>query len=498
MKTYLLIIFGLTQLLSMGQLTISNGSTPTVLVDSLVGSGVTFSNVVFNGVYGTSSKYQAGLFTATGSVATNLGFTSGIVLCTGNTSDIPLSLSTYPGSSNFTSSGLTSTCSNGEVRQGGTCPIYINDVDVLAGSQNYYNAAILEFDFIPSSTGIEFQYVFGSEEYDQDDGSFSINYNCSTYNDKFGFIISGPGISGGQGYTNDGKNIAKLSNGSEVSINSVNDGVVGSYGGSPSAANCTAANSSWVLGVPSSDFKGAIYGIQFNGNTKVLTANQSGLTVGATYHIKLIVTDVKDGAYDSGVFLKASSFGPPSTLPVTLLGFTAECGENYSMLEWFTSSEINNDYFIVEKSNQTFDFKPIGIVNGNGNSSTINRYQFQDFEDKNEVVYYRLKQVDFNGEYEYSNIVALNKCIDTEYNIENIYFNNNEIVIDYHTNKTTDVLINVFDSQGKLVFHQNSELFQSRNKTKIQMSNFINGSIYFVNISSNFGNFTRKLFYSKY
>ncbi|MGE0562329.1 MAG: choice-of-anchor L domain-containing protein [Flavobacteriales bacterium] len=485
------------QFVSKAQLTISNGSSPSVLVDSLVGTGVTFSNVTFQGVYGTSSKYQAGLFTVSGTVATNLGFTSGIVLCTGNTSDIPLSMSTYPGSSNFTSSGLISTCANGEVRQGGSCPIYINDVDVLAGSQNYYNAAVLEFDFVPTTTGVEFQYVFGSEEYDQDDGSFSINYNCSTYNDKFGFIISGPGISGGQGYTNDGKNIALLSNGSEVSINSVNDGVVGSYGGSPSAANCTAANSSWVLGVPTTDFKGAIYGIQFNGNTKVLTATQSGLTAGATYHIKLIVTDVKDGAYDSGVFLKASSFGPPSTLPVNLLGFSAECESGYSKLEWQTASEVNNDYFIVEKSNQTFNFSPIGIVAGNGNSSVINNYEFQDFEVNNSVTYYRLKQVDFNGEFEYSNIVALSKCLETKYHIDNIYFTGNEIVISYQTNKTTNVLLNVFNSQGKLVVSKDIQLYQNQQKIRIPVSNLLSDSIYLVNLRSGSGNVSKKLFFSR-
>jgi hypothetical protein len=479
-----LLLFSLSS--SYGQLTITNGSTPSVLVDSLVSGGVSFSSVTFSGVYGTSSKYQAGLFSASGAVATNLGFSSGIVLCTGNTNDIPLSISTYPGSSNFTSSGLTSTCANGEVRQGGSCPTYINDVDVLAGSQNYYNAAVLEFDFVPTTTAVEFQYVFGSEEYDQDDGSFSINYNCSSYNDKFGFIISGPGISGGQGYTNDGKNIARLANGSEVSINSVNNGVVGSYGGAPSAANCTAANSSWSSGVVTAEFNGPIYGIQFNGNTKVLTASQTGLTAGLTYHIKLIVTDVNDGAYDSGVFLKASSFAPSTTLPIKLISFTGECEGNHALLKWQTATELNNDYFVIEKSIDGFQYFPIGTVDGSGNSHELKSYSFQGLEQENDMVYYRLKQIDFNGETSFSNTVPLKRCKDDNYQIDYVFYNSltNEIVVNYTVIKTEKIDINIFDLQGKVVSQNKLVINQNENQVRLSLDQKMDNAVYFVSVIS--------------
>ena len=201
-------------------------------------------------------------------------FASGIVLSTGNTSDIPLTLGMNPGNVGQMSTGYTSTCSNGEVRQGGSCPTYILDVDVLAGASNYYNASILEFDFVPVSNSVEFRYIFGSEEYE--DSSNYINYQCSNYNDKFGFLISGPGIAGGQGFTNDARNIARLANGSQVSINAVNSGSVGSLGGSPSASKCQAANPNWVQNVSTAEFLGTIDGTELNGNTIILTASQSG------------------------------------------------------------------------------------------------------------------------------------------------------------------------------------------------------------------------------
>ena len=291
------------------QITIDNTTyTPTQLVDGVLvpaTSGTTISNVVFRGVYGVSSRYQVGYFSTATTTLAQMGFSNGVVLSTGNTSDIPLTLGVDPRSVAQMSRNYTS-CTAGEIRQGGTCPAGINDVDVLAGAQNYFNASILEFDFVPVENSVVFRYIFGSEEYSDDSGI--INYQCSTYNDKFGFLISGPGISGGSGYTNDARNIARLTNGSEVSINSVNSGVVGSSGGAPSAANCTAANGAWVQNTPTPEYLGTIDGTQLNGNTRILTATQTGLTPGQTYHIKLIVTDVNDGAYDSVVYLEAGSF----------------------------------------------------------------------------------------------------------------------------------------------------------------------------------------------
>ena len=311
----LLVIAGNT----FSQITINNTIyTTNQLVNGVLvpaASGTAVSNVTYQGVYNVSSKYQVGYFTTATSTLAQMGFASGIVLSTGNTSDIPLTLGVNPGSAGQMSTGYTSTCSNGEVRQGGSCPTYILDVDVLAGASNYYNASILEFDFVPVSNSVEFRYIFGSEEY-EDDINF-INYQCSDFNDKFGFLISGPGIAGGQGFTNDARNIARLANGSQVSINAVNSGSVGSLGGSPSASKCQAANPNWVQNVSTAEFLGTIDGTELNGNTIILTASQSGLTPGQTYHIKMIVTDVSDGGYDSVVYLEAGSFTTLSCIDPT-------------------------------------------------------------------------------------------------------------------------------------------------------------------------------------
>jgi gliding motility-associated-like protein len=298
------------------QITINNTLyTPTQLVDGVLvplTSGTVISNVSFGGVYNNTSRYQVGYFSTASTTLAQMGFTSGVVLTSGNTSTIPMTLGADPGATQMATA--YSSCTAGELRQGGTCPAGNNDLDVLAGAQNYFNAAVLEFDFVPVQNAVTFRYVFGSEEYnDSSNSAFDINYNCSSYNDKFGFLISGPGIAGGQGFTNNARNIARLSNGSEVSINSVNDGVVGSSASPQNASYCTLANGAWVQNTPTPEFLGPIDGTQLNGNTRILTATQSGLVPGQTYHIKLIVTDVNDATYDSVVYLEAGSFTTEST-----------------------------------------------------------------------------------------------------------------------------------------------------------------------------------------
>jgi hypothetical protein len=185
-----------------GQITINNTIYNTTELANQVlvppGSGTVVSNVQFKGVYNNSNRYQVGYFSTATTTLSQMGFTNGVVLTTGNTTTIPLTLGSNPRASQMAtaySSGTT-----GELRQTGTpAPPTIQDLDVLAGSNNYFNGAILEFDFVPVQNSVSFRYVFGSEEYS--DNSGSINYQCSSYNDKFGFLISGPGIAGGQGFS---------------------------------------------------------------------------------------------------------------------------------------------------------------------------------------------------------------------------------------------------------------------------------------------------------
>ena len=94
-------------------------------------------------------------------------------------------------------------------------------------------------------------------------------------------------------------------------------------------------------------------------------------------------------------------------LPVTLLDFTGQTVPAGNLLQWQTSSEINNDHFVVQRSATGSSFKALGLVAGNGTSSIVNDYQFLDSMPFAGDNFYRLQQVDRNGNSTYSQIVLL-------------------------------------------------------------------------------------------
>jgi len=84
-------------------------------------------------------------------------------------------------------------------------------------------------------------------------------------------------------------------------------------------------------------------------------------------------------------------------LPIELLDFTATCINNGVLLNWRTASELNNDHFLLERSFNALDWDFVAEIDGNGTSSEVHRYVYYDKFSTNSIVYYRLKQVDFNG-----------------------------------------------------------------------------------------------------
>jgi flavin-binding protein dodecin len=96
------------------------------------------------------------------------------------------------------------------------------------------------------------------------------------------------------------------------------------------------------------------------------------------------------------------SYTPNSSLPVSLLHFKAIKLLNSSVqLDWATASEINNSHFTIEKSMDAINWQFVEDIRGAGNSSTINHYQSIDYNPYPGISYYRLKQTDFDGAFEY-------------------------------------------------------------------------------------------------
>ena len=93
--------------------------------------------------------------------------------------------------------------------------------------------------------------------------------------------------------------------------------------------------------------------------------------------------------------------------PVNFGEFSGELRDDTSLLFWETHAEINNEGFEIQHSNDIKNWNPIGFLEGTGNSTNVNSYEFRHDEPQNGINFYRLKQMDFNGTYAYSDIITL-------------------------------------------------------------------------------------------
>ncbi len=104
-----------------------------------------------------------------------------------------------------------------------------------------------------------------------------------------------------------------------------------------------------------------------------------------------------------------------SVMPVEFTQFTASLNENKTVqLKWTTATEINNDYFTVERSSNGLSFSELVKKKGAGNSSSDKNYEFTDVSPTKGISYYRIKQTDFDGKYDYSDVVAVSFEINSD------------------------------------------------------------------------------------
>ncbi|MEI7594546.1 MAG: T9SS type A sorting domain-containing protein [Bacteroidota bacterium] len=139
-----------------------------------------------------------------------------------------------------------------------------------------------------------------------------------------------------------------------------------------------------------------------------------------------------------------------ANLPVELLDFSAKCDNDKVLISWITSSETNNNFFTIEKSDDLIDFKTVALVNGAGNSNSIKEYQLVD-ELSNKLSYYRLKQTDFDGKFELFSPVSV-KCNDI--NEVLIYFNSEDKSIRIENLSNSEKNVQVYNSEGRLISNQ--------------------------------------------
>jgi hypothetical protein len=106
---------------------------------------------------------------------------------------------------------------------------------------------------------------------------------------------------------------------------------------------------------------------------------------------------------DSGVDLTTCAV----VLPVEFVSFRAKCTEEGVLINWVTATETDNDFFEIQKAVGSFEFVTIDEIDGHGTAKTASYYSYLDSQKNSDLtVYYRLRQVDFNGDYEFSRVIV--------------------------------------------------------------------------------------------
>ncbi|TND08384.1 MAG: putative extracellular nuclease [Bacteroidetes bacterium] len=166
-------------------------------------------------------------------------------------------------------------------------------------------------------------------------------------------------------------------------------------------------------------------------------------------------------------------------LPVELLSFRGDAGKKDIALSWTTASEINNDYFTIERSVDGTHFETIGTVEGAGNSSQALAYHFTDGKPHDGINYYRLKQTDFNGEFSYSGIAPV-EFNNTGGSISIGTGDNGQTIITASGLKAGNMLLSFYDAAGRLVLCENIE---SEGFFRKEISTELHTGLYFVSVT---------------
>ena len=122
-------------------------------------------------------------------------------------------------------------------------------------------------------------------------------------------------------------------------------------------------------------------------------------------YIQIKINTVYGGP--TSVYLDDISMSNVTGLPIELVSFTGEAHSEFNKLEWSTMTEVNNFYFLVEKTYDGSSYSEVATLSGAGNSKRQLYYTTYDYEVSSEICYYRLKQVDFDGVYTYSDLISI-------------------------------------------------------------------------------------------
>ena len=232
--------------------------------------------------------------------------------------------------------------------------------------------------------------------------------------------------------------------------------------------------------------------VVYNGTGSSVTLNN--LQAGVNYHYAVIEYN---GWYSAANYNTANILTSNGvTLPITWLSFEGIYKNKSTQLFWSTAIEKNNKVFVVERSLNNKTFEAIGLINGSGTTNMATQYQFLDIQLPDvSGLYYRLKQIDYDGKFNYSQVIKVNVDeaeMETFFSVSPNPFKQN-IRITYQLNQPELVYYELMSSEGLLIKKGYENANQNQGHFVITLDEHIGNGIYILQIKYNNRNIIHKI-----
>ncbi len=251
----------------------------------------------------------------------------------------------------------------------------------------------------------------------------------------------------------------------------------GADAGGPGYANHLSASVTGGITVNSASFVDATH--------VTLNLNTSGASNG-TYTITIANPDGQTTSLSLTV---------NCALPIELLSFSAKALGKKSLLEWVTASEINSDYFMIQRSLDGSAFDDIGTIKAAGNSTTLKNYSFLDKSIKGSSVYYRLCEVDYDGQKSFSEVVRVNfEFLGFEIATSSVDYENQLIKLHVNNDAAQNIQYHITDMLGKVISTGIAAVNKGISAIDID-SRHLSQGLYFLTLDNGEKSISTKIFY---